>query len=204
MKKTTNIFSGNEGYKEYDTLASKIKRKRVHYKNTTYTKFYKNDVQDDGTHINDTFLWGRLNTLHIYLSSFFPVFFNNSLFANQGTLYYEDEDTVAYDYGMIRSWLDKYTDDNYSYYGVKYKGQNFNVAGAEIIGTEDLLLDSRLFLHSELLYYLEEGYRIEQLNSWLEELVNYFKQGWTAQSLVLAMIMEGAKNLQIQAEGGNL
>ena len=38
------IFSESEEHKDYDSLAKKIKKKRVHYKNTTYTKYYKNDV----------------------------------------------------------------------------------------------------------------------------------------------------------------
>ena len=188
------IFSESEEHKDYDSLAKKLKKKRVHYKNTTYTKYYKDDVID-GYYLNDTHTWGRLSIAHNNLSDFFPVFFSNSLgrLLNQGNLYYEDEDTVVYDIGLIRSWRNRYTEEEYEYKGRDgwgvFKGQNFEVTGAEIIGSEDLLLDSRLFLHMWLLEFLQEGYKIEQLNPWLEELLNYLHQGITAQCIVLAMII---------------
>ena len=194
------IFSKSEEHKDYDSLAKKIKKKRVHYKNTTYTKYYKNDVIKGLCHNDDTHTWGRLNTVHNNLSDFFPIFFSNSLgrLLNQGDLYYEDEETVVYDIGLVRSWRNRYTEEEYEYKGRDgwgvFKGQSFDVTGAEIIGSEDLLLDSRLFLHTCLLEFLQEGYKIEQLNPWIEELLNYLHQGITAQCIVLAMIMEGAKN----------
>lgn len=189
------IFSASEEHKDYDSLAKKLKKKRVHYKNTTYTKYYKNDIIDGFCLNDDTRTWGRLNKTHTNLSGFFPVFFSNSLcrLLNQGVLYYEDEETVVYDIGLIRSWRNRYTEEEYEYKGRDgrgvFKGQNFEVTGAEIIGSEDLLLDSRLFLHTWLLEFLQEGYKIEQLNPWLEELLNYLHQGITAQCIVLAMII---------------
>lgn len=188
------IFSASEEHKDYDSLAKKLKKKRVHYKNTTYTKYYKNDIIDGLCLNDDTHTWGRLSIAHNNLSDFFPVFFSNSLgrLLNQGDLYYEDEETVVYDIGLIRSWRNRYTEEEYEYKGRDgwgvFKGQNFEVTGAEIIGSEDLLLDSRLFLHTWLLEFLQEGYKIEQLNPWLEELLNYLHQGITAQCIVLAML----------------
>lgn len=196
-KSCVTIFSESEEHKDYDSLAKKLKKKRVHYKNTTYTKYYKNDIIDGNYTQNDTHTWGRLNCMYAYLSDFFPVFFNDSLgrLLNTGTLYYEDEETVVYDIGLIRSWRNRYTEEEYEYKGRDgwgvFKGQSFEVTGAEIIGSEDLLLDSRLFLHTWLFEFLQEGYRIEQLNPWIEELLNYINQGITAQCIVLAMLVIG-------------
>lgn len=186
--KQVSLFTGVEGLEEYDKMARKVKHKRVHYKTTTYTKFYKNDVIDGKIHNNHILTWGKIRELHSRLANFFPVFFSGIEPSLQG------ENYKAYDFGMVRVWDNIYLSESYTHIGTVYKGQDFRVLEAEVIGTEDLNIDERLFIHESLLELLEEGYRIEQLNWWLEELVNCFKNGWTVSSLVLAMIMEGAKN----------
>jgi hypothetical protein len=85
-------------------------------------------------------------------------------------------------------WDNVYLPETYTHQGTIYKGQEFRVIEAEIIGSEDLNIQERLYLHETLLELLEEGYRIEQLNWYIESLVNLFKQGWTANLLVLAML----------------
>lgn len=191
-----NLFTGVEGFEELEKMARKVKHKRVHYKNTTYTKFYKNDVIDGKVLNNETFLWGKMRTLHIQLANFFPIFFSN---VEPSII---EEDYKIYDFGIVRVWDNVYLPETYTHKGAIYKGQEFRVIEAEITGSEDLNIQERIYLHETLLELLEEGYRIEQLNWYIESLVNLFKQGWTANLFVLAMIMEGAKNLQIQAEGG--
>ena len=69
-----NLFTGIEGFEELEQMARKVKHKRVHYKTTTYTKVYKNDVIDGKIHNNDIFLWGRMRELHKRLANFFPIF----------------------------------------------------------------------------------------------------------------------------------
>ena len=193
-----NLFTGVKGFEELEQMARKVKHKRVHYKTTTYTKVYKNDVIDGKIQHNDIFLWGRMRELHKRLANFFPIFFSNI----EPSI--TSEDYKAYDFGIVRVWDNVYLPETYTHKGAIYKGQEFRVIEAEIIGSEDLNIQERIYLHETLLELLEEGYNINQLNWYIESLVNLFKQGWTANLLVLAMIMEGAKNLQIQAEGGNL
>ena len=186
--KQVSLFSGVTGLEEYDKMARKVKNKRVHYKNVTYTKVYKNDVIEGKIHNDDVFVWGRMRELNQRLSNFFPVFFNGIEPTEQG------EDYRFFDFGIVRVWDNTYTSEKYIYKGDTYKGQDFKVLEAEIIGTEDLGITERLFIHECVLEALEDGYQIEQLNWWIEEMVNIFKSGQTASNLVLAMIMEGAKN----------
>jgi hypothetical protein len=72
--KQPSLFTGVEGLEEYDKMARKVKNKRVHYKTTTYTKFYKNDIIDGKIHNNHILTWGRLRQLHSQLANFFPIF----------------------------------------------------------------------------------------------------------------------------------
>lgn len=177
-----NLFTGVEGFEELEQMARKVKNKRVHYKNTTYTKYYKNDIIDGKIHNNHIVTWGRMRELHTMLANFFPVFFSSV----EPSLV--EEDYKAYDFGVVRVWDNVYLPETYTHQGAIYKGQEFRVIEAEIIGSEDLNIQERLYLHETLLELLEEGYRIEQLNWYIESLVNLFKQGWTANLLVLAML----------------
>ena len=183
-----NLFTGIKGFEELEQMARKVKHKRVHYKTTTYTKVYKNDVIDGKIQHNDIFLWGRMRELHKRLANFFPIFFSN---AEPSII---EENYKIYDFGIVRVWDNVYLPETYTHKGAIYKGQEFRVIEAEIIGSEDLNIQERIYLHETLLELLEDGYRIEQLNWYIESLVNLFKQGWTANLLVLAMIVEGAKN----------
>ena len=183
-----SLFTGIKGFEEFDKMARKVKHKRIHYKTPTYTKIYSNDVIDGKVLNNDLYLWGRMKELHARLSNFFPIFFNGVEPTEQG------ENYRYFDFGMVRVWDNTYTSETYTYRGDIYKGQDFKVLEAEIIGTEDLNIQERLYIHETVLEMLEEGYNIDQLNWYIESLVNLFKQGWTANLYVLAMIMEGAKN----------
>ena len=185
--KQANLFTGIKGLEQYDLMARKVKNKRVHYKTTTYTKFYKEDIAFGKTY-NNTLIWGRMRQLHLTIANFFPIFFSGV----EPTI--TEDNYKVYDFGIVRVWDNIYLPESYTHQGAIYKGQEFRVLEAEIIGSEDLNIQERLYLHETLLELLECGYRIEQLNWYLESLVNLFKQGWTANLLVLAMILEGAKN----------
>jgi hypothetical protein len=183
-----SLFTGVKGLEEYEQMARKVKHKRVHYKTPTYTKVYKNDVIEGKICNNDISLWGRMRQLHVLIANFFPIFFSG---VEPSII---EEEHKAYDFGIVRVWDNVYLPETYTHQKAIYKGQEFRVIEAEIIGSEDLNIQERLYLHETLLELLEDGYNINQLNWYLESLVNLFQQGWTANLLVLAMIMEGAKN----------
>lgn len=136
----TNLFDMSE--------YGKLKKKRIHYKTPTYTKFYKNDIQTDGTINNDLCTWGKIKEIYTKIACFFPI-----LFPKEIKEYY---DFLGVNPNVkIRVWVTRYQKDTYTYKGQIYTGQEFIVTEAEIIGTEDLSIEERLYLHELLLERLE-------------------------------------------------
>lgn len=159
-----------------------LPKKRIHNEIPTYTKTYENYQDSEGNIFDDVSTWGRMNQVYTLLSKFFPIFFSL-------------ENTQ--DFGIVRSRKNEYYIEEYEYKDLMnpkskrktYTGQEFTVRQAEIIGSELLGIEERLFLHETLLEYLEEGYRIEQLNSWIEQLLNLCLQGFSARIITLALIL---------------
>jgi hypothetical protein len=185
------IFTDHEDFAEYNIMAKKVKNKRKHYKYTNSHKVYSNDVFDNNVVKDDIYLWETLTEISKILASHYPVYFENGLFYdfNKGNLYYKSDDCIAFDFGLIRSWRTKYFGEKYKYKGKIYKELPCEEITAEIIGSEDLNISERIFLLSSTLEYLEAGYSINQLNFWLEMLINFFKQGQTANNLIMSMIL---------------
>lgn len=178
-----NIFtqvndSGNvvvlDEFKNAFEASKKIPKKRIHYKKATYHKKYNNYTDIEGNIFEDTHIYGRLNAIYTQLANACPFLFQ------------QEECTQI---GMLRCWKVEYAKEDYTHKGISYMGQEFTVRQAEVIGTEDLSAEARLFIHSEVLNVIDEGYSIEQMNMWLEEFVNYFKQGFRACDVLLALIL---------------
>ena len=186
-----SILSEDKNAAEYEKLRKKaLKSKRIRYKNPTYTKTYEEDKHQDGFQARDYESWGNMNRLYIELANHFPY---PTAFEQRENIIQEDEDTSYVESGMVRTYKVCYHRGKYKHRGddgiiKEYDGEEFFYNYAEIIGTEDLGINERLFIHSELIYYLDEGYRIEKLNMWLENLVNMFKQGWTADLLIILLL----------------
>lgn len=168
-----------EAFEAYKNLS----RKRIHYTTPTYTKTYENYQDAEGNIFDDEGTWGRMNqTYSILGNNFFPILMSL-------------EDTK--DFGIIRSRTMRYFAEKYEYKDLMnprsewrtYTGQEFEYKQAEIIGSENLGIEERLFLHESLLEYLEEGYRIEQLNGWIESLLNLCLQGFSARTIILALLL---------------
>lgn len=186
-----SILSEDKNAAEYEKLRKEaLKAKRIRYKNSTYTKTYEEDKHADGVLSKDYEKWGNMNRLYIELANRFPY---PTEFEQNPNIVQEDKDTFYIDTGMVRTYKVCYRREKYKHRGddgiiKEYKGEEFFYNYAEIIGTEDLGINERLFIHSELIYYLDKGYRIEKLNMWLENLVNMFKQGWTAELLLIFLL----------------
>lgn len=186
-----SILSDNENTAEYEKLRLEaIKSKRIRYKYSTYTKFYEEDKYSDGSQTDSIKKWGNMNRFYIELANRFP--FPLAL-ENQCNVIQEDEDTFYIETGMIRTYKVCYHKEKYTHKGddgifKEYTGEEFFYNYAEIIGTEDFGINERLFIHFELINYLDEGYKIEKLNIWLESLVNMFQQGWTAELLIIFLL----------------
>lgn len=159
----------DEAKKAYKALP----KKRIHNKIPTYTKIYTNYVDIDGNIFDDIGTWGKMSEIYSRLANIFPLI---------------NTHCNCIDFGIVRSSRVHYTPETYKYKGVFYKGQEFTVRQAEIIGSELLGIEERLFLHSELLEALENGYQIEQCNGWIEGLLNLMLQGYSARIIIVALI----------------
>lgn len=178
----TTVKDSNIDVDEALEAYKNIPRKRIHNKTPTYTKVYENYQDSEGNVFDDVNTWGRMDTVYEQLTNHFPLCMTQE---------------KSIDFGMVRSSRKDYHIENYEYKDLlnprsewrEYTGQEFTVRQAEIIGSELLPIEERLFLHESLLEYLNEGYRIDQLNWWIESLLNLCLQGYSARVIVLALIL---------------
>jgi hypothetical protein len=191
-----NLFTNHngealEGFEGDLKLSKQVKHKRIHYKDVTYTKDYSKEEVDG---IIDVSTWGKMEELYKRLAFHFPIYNSGGLFKTEGELIQEDEETIIYDFGMVRSWKNRYYKEQYKYYYVVYEGQEFEDIGAEIKGTESLGIEERIWLHSCLLDRLEDGETIEEMNMELEYIVNLFLNGVRLRDLVVAEWLKSQLN----------
>ncbi|MCM1339398.1 MAG: hypothetical protein NC191_06980 [Muribaculaceae bacterium] len=165
-----------------------LPKKRIHNEIPTYTKTYENYQDAEGNIFDDVNTWGRMSQVYSMLGN------------NHFHILFSVNDIQ--DFGIVRSRTKRYFAEKYKYKDLMnpksrwqtYTGQDFEEKQAEIIGSELLGIEERLFLHETLLEYLEMGYRIEQLNGWIEQLLNLCLQGFSARIIVLALILWRQKN----------
>ena len=188
-------LSEDDNSAKYEELRKQaLKSKRIRYKNPTYTKYYEEDKHTDGRTSKDYETWGSMNRLYIELANRFryPTAFEQ----NDYNIIQQDKDTSYIETGMVRTYKVCYHKEKYKHRGddgiiKEFEGEDFFYNYAEIIGTEDLGINERLFIHYWLIEYLDEGYPITKLNMWLENLVNLFVQGWTAELLLIMFMTRG-------------
>ena len=96
------IFADNEDFAIYNSMAKKVKTKRIHYKYTNSHKVYSNDVIDNNSVKDDIYLWEKITELSKILASHYPVFFEQGLLFifNNGTLHFKSDDCIAFDFGF--------------------------------------------------------------------------------------------------------
>lgn len=183
-----NLFTNQkgetlEGFEVDFDLAKKVKNKRYHYKYTTYTKDYSQEVVDGKI---DTDTWGKMEELYKRLYySFFQIYNSNSLLSTKGELVKENEEQIVYDNGIVRTWKNRYYKEKFSYYGEVFEGQEFEDVGAEIKGTEDLGMEERIWLHSCLFERLSDGEEIDSMNAEIEYIVSLFQNGVRLRDLLV-------------------
>ena len=154
-----SLFSQHDDFKEFDILWRKQKKKRVHYKTPTYRKAYKNDINDDGFIKDDIKTWGRMNKVYQELAGFFPM-----TELKDGTYIKENE--------FMRYWCEKYDREIYQFEGNTYKGQDFRVITAEIIGSEFMRIDKRLQLHENVLKLLKNNADKKFIKKYIDEVLS--------------------------------
>lgn len=191
-----NLFTNQngetlEGFECSYKLSKKVKNKRIHYKDVTYSKDYCKEIVDG---ILDTQTWGKMEELYKRLYYFFPIYNTGGLFKTRGDLVEENEEQVIYDCGVVRSWKNKYYKETYTHRGTIYVGQEFEDVGAEIKGTEDLGLEERTWLHICLLDRLEDGEDIDRMNAEIEYIVNLFRNGVRLRDLIVLIWLKSQLN----------
>lgn len=148
-KDNLTLFTGVQGFEEAEKLAKKLKPPRVRFKNTTYTKIYKNDViENENTKLStkdDLATWGQMKEVYIELANCYL-----------HLIPFGSPDTV-FVFGNVRVWKQVYTNKSYIYRGERYKEVPDVFYEAEIIGTENLQIEQRLKIHKKLLEQVKQN-----------------------------------------------
>lgn len=116
--------------------------------------------------------WTEMNKCYKVLADYCPLPIFNS------------EDSILENNGL-RLWHTVYKNESYDYFGEIVEGEEFKVIEAEIIGTELLPIEWRLFLHITLLDFLKDGFKLNDIMSYIYKLLEWYKSGLLLKDLVL-------------------
>lgn len=83
----------------------------------------------------------------------------------------------------LRLWCEVYTSELYSYFDKEYLGEDFKILEAEIIGTESMPIEWRLFLHLTLLDFLKDGFNLNDIMPYIYRLIELNKKGLALKDL---------------------
>lgn len=72
-------------------------------------------------------------------------------------------------FGHFNLWYLHYTNEEYQYEGEIYRGEEFKIIEAELIGTERFNIDTRLYLHKKLFELINTGVTIHEAAEKLQE-----------------------------------
>lgn len=106
---------------------------------------------------------------------------------------FSNENSILENNGL-RLWHTVYTNENYSYFGDNFKGENFKIVEAEIIGTELMPLEWRLFLHLALLDFLKDGFKPDDIMPYIYQLMEWYKKGLMLKDLFIYLWNMEVKN----------
>lgn len=145
-----NLFTGVEGFEEYDKIIKeKESKKRGPYK----FKEFKPSVLS---------LYQQMDNLYAQLANYLP----QPLFC--------DEEAV-FTYDNIRVWYMVYTNEDYEYEDEIFTGEPFKIYCAELIGTENFPIEKRIEVHQELLNFLSDGVKLEEAVSIMQFKIKALK-----------------------------
>lgn len=143
-----SLFTGQEGFEHLE----KIVQEHEGRKRGTYNKkFATND------YIQLALIFVSLVDPNTYLNEIYSLiahkYFSRPSMSN---------DETVFSFKGIRIYYMVYEAGEYDYFGNIYQGESFQVFQAEIIGTENLLINDRISLHTKLLEYLDEGVELKK------------------------------------------
>lgn len=164
MVAQVTLFTGVEGFEDYQKAVEDMnKGKRGHYNKIPKPKHTDNE-------------WQNMKLLYKQLANFLDI----PHFYDRDAVYYFSDN-------RIKAWCFQYTEEEYEYQGITYTGEEFKTREAEIVGSENYDLETRISLHKELISYLEEGVTldnaVDKIQPRLKELQELHKLGEFAQWL---------------------
>ena len=164
VAEVVSLFTGLPGFEiAQQALEELNKGKRGHYNKVPKPKRTENK-------------WEYMRGLYKQLANFLdvPYFFN-------------EDKVFLFSYNRIKARC-LYDDGSaYEYEGKTYEGEVIKIREAEIVGTENYDIDTRISLHQELINYLEDGFNlddaVDNIQDKLRELKERHKTGEFAQWL---------------------
>lgn len=107
--------------------------------------------------------WEVMSRIYRELSNYcvFPLFSNK---------------TTAIENNGLRLWHTVYTNETYSYFDEEFTGEDFKIIEAEIIGTELMPIEWRLFLHYTLLDFLKDYFTLNDIMPYIHQLMDWYKK----------------------------
>lgn len=153
-----SLFTGVEGFEVAQKAVEELnKGKRGPYNKVPKPKHTDNNYQ-------------YVKLLYKHLANFLDV-----------PHFYDRDAVYLFSNNRIKAWCFQYTEEEYEYEGITYTGEEFKTREAEIVGTENYDLETRISLHKALIDYLEDGYTMEEslnkLQPRLDELKELHKTG---------------------------
>lgn len=83
----------------------------------------------------------------------------------------------CYNYDYINLWCEVYTNEQYEYQNEMFDGEKFKIIEAELIGTEKLNIDNRLYLHKKLFDLIKTGLTIHEAAEKLQDEIKKLRLG---------------------------
>lgn len=97
---------------------------------------------------------------------------------------FNQEDLTIANKGL-RLWYRVYKHETYPYFNEICTGEDFKIIEAEIIGTELMPIEWRLFLHLSLLDFLKDGFSLNDTMPYIHKLIKWHKTGLLLKDLFI-------------------
>lgn len=97
---------------------------------------------------------------------------------------FNQEDLTIENNGL-RLWYRVYKNETYPYFNEICTGEEFKIIEAEIIGTELMPIEWRLFLHLSLLDFLKDDFSLNDTMPYIHELMEWHQKGLMLKDLFI-------------------
>ena len=148
------LFAGQEGFEVAQKAFEELNKGKRGFYNKDYTKPKHTDNE-----------YNRAKLLYKQLANFLDI----PYFYNSDAVYYFSQK-------RIKAWCYQYTEEDYEYEHKLYKGEEFKTREAEIVGTENLDISTRIRLHQKLIEYLEDNIKLDEAVDMIQNELKLIKE----------------------------